>query len=89
MALKLGLIWEHRLVPVPSRPLPRVGERARIALFGGSFEAATITSVGEGGRVVRVLGEGGESHEFALNPATARFVSTGVDGARLELLEGR
>jgi len=71
----------------PSRPLPRVGARARIAHFGGSFERGTVVGVSEEGRRVRVLGESGEILEFVLSPATARFVAAGVaHGPRLELL---
>ena len=76
-------------MPVPSRPVPRVGERARIAHFGGEFERATIVAVEDEGRRVRVRGESGEVTEFVLSPATARFVSGGTGGPRLELLEGR
>ncbi len=76
-------------MPVPSRPVPRVGERARIAHFGGGYEPAVITRVGDEGRAVQVRAEGGELLEFALSPATARFVSAAPGGPRLELLEGR
>ena len=41
----------------PSRPVPRVGARARIAHFGGSFERGTIIAVSEEGRRLRVRGE--------------------------------
>jgi hypothetical protein len=72
----------------PSRPVPRVGARARIAHFGGGFEAGTVVAVREQGRRVRVRGEGGEVQEFELSPATARFVATGSPhGPRLELLD--
>lgn len=71
----------------PSRPLPRVGARARIAHFGGSFERGTVIDVFEDGRRVSVRGESGETLEFVLSPATARFVAAGVaHGPRLELL---
>ena len=71
----------------PSRPLPRVGARARIAHFGGGFELGTILAVHEEGRRLEVRGEGGEVLEFVLNPATARFVSAAsASGPRLELL---
>jgi len=76
-------------VPIPSRPMPRVGERARIAHFGGGFERVVITQVAEDGRHVQVRAESGELVDFALSPATARFVSGGTGGPRLELLEGR
>jgi len=76
-------------VPVPSRPMPRVGDRARVAHFGGGFEQAVIMRVADEGRRLQVRTEGGELLEFALSPATARFVSGGTGGPRLELLEGR
>jgi hypothetical protein len=72
----------------PSRPLPRVGARARIAHFGGGFEQGTVTAVYEEGRRVEVRGEGGEAQEFVLSPATARFIAAGSpNGPRLELLD--
>ncbi len=71
----------------PSRPLPRVGAKARIAHFGGDFERATVLAVHEEGRRLEVRCEGGEVLEFVLSPATARFVSAAsVHGPRLELL---
>jgi len=71
----------------PSRPLPRVGARARIAHFGGTFELGTVVAVSEQGRRLRVRGESGETLEFVLSPATARFVAAGgAHGPRLELL---
>jgi hypothetical protein len=71
----------------PSRPFPRVGSRARIAHFGGSFEHGTVIAVSDEGRHLRVRGELGETLEFILSPATARFVAAGVaHGPRLELL---
>jgi hypothetical protein len=74
-------------VPRPSRPVPRVGARARIAHFGGGFERGTVIAVAEDGRRLRVRGEGGEVLEFVLSPATARFVSAaGSHGPRLELI---
>ncbi len=73
----------------PSRPVPRVGARARIAHFGGSFERGTVVAVSEEGRRLRVRGETGETLEFVLSPATARFIAVGVShGPRLELLGG-
>ncbi len=68
--------------------MPRAGARARIAHFGGSFEAATVISVHDDGRRLQVLGEGdGEAREFVLNAATATFREGGsAHGARLELL---
>ena len=72
----------------PSRPVPRVGARARIAHFGGGFELGTVLAVYEEGRRVEVRGEdGGETIEFVLSPATARFAAAGSShGLRLELL---
>jgi hypothetical protein len=70
----------------PSRPLPRVGARARIVHFGGGREDGTVLAVHEDGRRLEVRGEAGELLEFVLNPATARFVSAGgAHGPRLEL----
>jgi hypothetical protein len=71
----------------PSRQLPVVGARARIAHFGGSFEAGVVVAVHDEGRRLEVRGEGGEVLEFVLSPATARFVAAGGgQGPRLELL---
>lgn len=71
----------------PSRPVPRVGAHARIAHFGGSFERGTVIAVSDEGRHLRVRGETGDTLEFVLSPATARFVAAGVShGPRLELL---
>lgn len=71
----------------PSRPLPRVGAPARVAHFGGGFEAGTVIAVHEQGRRVEVRVESGEVLEFVLSPATARFVSASSgQGPRLELL---
>ncbi len=71
----------------PSRPVPHVGSRARIAHFGGGFERGTVVSITEEGRRLRVRGETGETLEFVLSPATARFVVAGAShGPRLELL---
>jgi len=70
----------------PTRPLPRVGARARIRHFGGEVEQATILAVEQDGRCLQVRGERGELIEFVLNPATARFLQAGSrHGARLEL----
>lgn len=67
--------------------MPRVGASVRILHFGGGREPAVITALLDEGRRLRVRGEGGETHEFVLNPATARFVSAeGAHGPRLELL---
>ncbi len=73
----------------PSRPLPRVGARARIAHFGGGFEPGVVLAVSDQGRRLEVRSESGEVLEFVLSPATARFVSAGgAHGPRLELLGG-
>jgi hypothetical protein len=72
----------------PSRPVPRIGARARVAHFGGEFEAAVVAEVHEEGRRLHVRCAGGEMLEFALSPATARFVAAGSShGVRLELLD--
>lgn len=72
----------------PSRPFPRPGARARVAHFGGGFEAAHVVAVHDDGRRLEVRCEGGELLEFALSPATARFVAAGsTSGMRLELLD--
>jgi hypothetical protein len=77
-------------VPVPSRPVPRVGAAARIAHFGGGFEPATVVALDEEGRRLRVRSEAGEVLEFVLSLATARYVAAGpAGGPRLELLERR
>jgi hypothetical protein len=71
----------------PSRPLPRVGARARIKHFGGEVEAGTVVAVEDEGRRLRVSGEDGELYEFVLSLATARFLPAGDShGPRLELL---
>ena len=71
----------------PSRPVPEIGAHVRIAHFGGGFERGTIVDVREQGRRLEVRGEEGETHEFVLSPATARFVSAAsAQGPRLELL---
>jgi hypothetical protein len=45
-----------------------------------------VTAVHEQGRRLLVLAEGGETFEFTLNGATARFIAAGsAQGARLEL----
>jgi hypothetical protein len=47
-------------------------------------------SVTDDRRRLRVRRQGGETLEFVLSPATARFVAAGVPhGPRLELLDGR
>jgi hypothetical protein len=71
----------------PTRPLPRIGASARIKHFGGGFEQGTIVAVHDDGSRLSVEGEDGESYEFVLSPANARFVSAGdAHGPRLELL---
>jgi hypothetical protein len=73
----------------PSRPVPRVGTRARIAHFGGGFEPGVVLAVREQGRRLEVRDAAGEVLVFVLSPATARFVAAGSShGPRLELLEG-
>jgi hypothetical protein len=68
--------------------LPRIGARARVAHFGGGFEAGVVTALHDDGRRIEVRCEGGETLEFALSPATARFVAVGAGhGPRLELLD--
>jgi hypothetical protein len=71
----------------PTRPLPHVGDEARIRHFGGEVEMGVVVAVTEEGRRLQVRGEGGELSEFVLNPATARFLpAESAQGARLELL---
>jgi hypothetical protein len=71
----------------PTRPLPRVGAKVRIAHFGGGRERATVMAVRDEGRRLEVLAEGGDVLQFVLSPATARFVSADSgQGPRLELL---
>ena len=71
----------------PSKPLPRVGARARIAHFGGTFETGTVLAVHDQGKRLEVRSEAGDRLEFILNPATARFIAAGTGhGPRLELL---
>jgi hypothetical protein len=73
----------------PTRPLPRAGAKARIAHFGGGYENCTVVAVRDDGRRVEVRAEGGETLQFVLSPATARFVSAASgQGPRLELLGG-
>ena len=55
--------------------------------FGGAREDGVVLAVHEQGRRLRVRDEAGETLEFSLNPATARFVSAdSAHGPRLELL---
>jgi hypothetical protein len=68
--------------------VPTLGARARVAHFGGGFEAAVVAEVHDEGRRLHVRCESGEILEFALSPATARFLAAGSShGARLELLD--
>jgi len=68
--------------------MPRVGSAARIAHFGGGFEAASVVAVHDDGRRLQVRADGGEVLEFVLNPASARFIAAGAPGGpRLELLD--
>jgi hypothetical protein len=77
----------HQAMLAPTRPLPRVGTRARVAHFGGGFEAGTVIAVHEQGRRLEVHSDAGERLEFVLSPATGRFVCAGQPhGPRLELL---
>ena len=70
----------------PTRPLPRVGARARILHFGGAVEQVTVLAVYDGGKRLQVRGEAGEVLEFVLSPATASFVAASDGhGPRLEL----
>jgi hypothetical protein len=67
--------------------MPRVGARARVAHFGGSFQDVVVLAVHDDGRRLEVRDAAGEVLEFVLNPATARFLAAGSGyGARLELL---
>lgn len=64
-----------------------MGARARIAHFGGTFEAGTVLAVHDQGKRLEVRSEAGDRLEFILNPATARFLAAGTGhGPRLELL---
>jgi hypothetical protein len=72
----------------PTRPVPRAGARACVKHFGGSSEYGTVLAVHDDGRRVTVRGEDGQSYEFVLSPANARFVSADdAHGPRLELLD--
>jgi hypothetical protein len=82
-----GGIAYDALMLGPTRPVPRVGARARIKHFGGGVEQGTVVTVHDDGRRVGVRGEDGELYEFVLSPANARFVSAeSAHGSRLELL---
>jgi hypothetical protein len=67
--------------------MPRVGTRARVAHFGGGFQAGTVVALEDDGRRLTVRCSDGELLDFVLNPATARFIAAGSgSGPRLELL---
>jgi hypothetical protein len=71
----------------PSRPLPRVGSRARIMHFGGGSEIGVVVALHDEGRRLEVRDQAGQVLVFVLNPATARFLLAGSShGTRLELL---
>lgn len=73
----------------PTRPLPHVGARARVRHFGGEMELGIVCAVREGGRRVSVSCESGETIEFTLSQATAKFVLVGsAHGAEMELEAG-
>jgi hypothetical protein len=87
---------DQHLMLGPTRPVPRVGDRARVKHFGGGSENGIVVAVHDDGRCVSVRtltgtgGSDGELYEFVLNPANARFVSAGgAHGPRLELLGER
>lgn len=72
----------------PTRPVPRLGAKARISHFGGEVEIGVICALRDGGRRVEVSCESGEKLEFALSLATAKFVAAGsAHGAAMELLD--
>ena len=76
----------HRHVLKPTRPVPRVGARARVVRFGGGSDGAVVTAIADGGRRLLVQRDGGEELEFVLSPSTAKFVGTGRErGSRLTL----
>ncbi len=84
--MRAWVVTSIEIVLGPSRPLPRVGAKARIAHFGGSFEDGTVLAIHEDGRRLDVGCAGGQVLAFVLSPATARFVSAdGAQGPRLEL----
>jgi hypothetical protein len=67
--------------------MPRVGAKARIAHFGGEREGGTVVAVRDDGRLLEVRAQDGQTLQFVLNRATARFVSASSgQGPRLELL---
>ncbi|MDQ1422484.1 MAG: hypothetical protein QOJ52_4446 [Acidimicrobiaceae bacterium] len=70
----------------PTKPFPRLGDRALIAHFGGQPEPVTVVGVDDDGRRLTVCDAGGEQHEFTLRRATAAFVLAGEQHApRLRL----
>jgi hypothetical protein len=73
----------------PTRPLPRLGCRARIRHFGGEVEVGVVCAVHDSGRRVEVRCGSGEMVIFALSPATAKFMLAGsAHGAEMDLLDG-
>lgn len=70
----------------PTKPFPRLGDRASIAHFGGRSEPVTIVGIEDGGRRLVVSGAGGAERVFTLRRATAAFVAAGEQHApRLRL----
>jgi hypothetical protein len=68
--------------------MPSVGTRARVAHFGGGFEAAIVVAVYDQGRRLEVRCETGETLQFILSLSSARFVSAESSyGPRLVLLD--
>lgn len=70
----------------PSRPLPRVGMRARIKHFGGDSEDGTVVAVEDEGRRVRVRTLAGAPHDggspMAEDPAWRGFPHGGGQADR-------
>ena len=64
-----------RSMPVPSRPLPRVGAGARVKHFGGGSEAGVVVAVTTTVTASASAWRGRRAHEFVLSPKNARFVS--------------
>jgi len=63
--------------------MPKVGARVLVNFLGSSVRA-TVDSVSDDGRRLRVTTEEGETIAFALNRATATFTAEGHQtGARL------
>ena len=82
----------------PSRPVPRVGARARIAHFGGSFEPGTVVAVSRGGTAPERARRGGRDARVRPQPGdgalrlgrrarTARGWSCSADPALTALTE--